>query len=29
MIVHNEKDRYANEIANRIVNTIEFKNETE
>lgn len=29
MIVYNEKDRYADEIANRIVNTVEFKNETE
>lgn len=29
MIIYNEKDRYADEIANRIVNTVEFKNETE
>ncbi len=29
MIIHNEKDRYADEIANRIINTVEFKTQTE
>lgn len=29
MIIHNEKDRYADEIANRIINTVEFKTESE
>jgi hypothetical protein len=29
MIIYNEKDRYADEIANRIVNTVEFKTQSE
>jgi len=29
MIIYNEKDRYADEIANRIINTVEFKTQSE